>query len=335
MPSDIHSTAGNIVIDQPVDGVVYGHQPKPDQYVPKVDNILEAADIPTGPPGQLPYSLEWYAGAKDRKALREKLKDELLVRKDILRTDWVTMVCFEVDEAIQKVGRVRSEPEPFDLAILLARTIHERPREKKQANELLKYDRKVKTQRERCKHGLDAIYDRLHFNMAAIKEKERLDVVEEDRRKAEVEAERKKQEKLEKILARNAKRLAGEAVSEDEEEEDDEDESAEEHCEDNDQAEQVLSSEDEETKAALAKEKEKAREKEKEKEDDGLPAPNGRQGKFAELPPLQAGGSFGWKGPVAEVNRTVTPPARRTVTPPAPAELPRTSSTTRVRLATP
>jgi hypothetical protein len=84
MPFDTSNTHGGIVIDQPVDGFVYGHQPKPDAYVPKVNNLLEAADIPTGAPGVLPYSLEWYAGAKDRKAAREKLKDELLLRKDVL-----------------------------------------------------------------------------------------------------------------------------------------------------------------------------------------------------------------------------------------------------------
>lgn len=302
------------MIDQPVDGLVYGHQPKIDQFVPKVNNILEAADIPTGPPGVLPYSLEWYAGAKDRKAMREKLKDELLLRKDILRTDWVTIVCDEVSEAIEKVARVKAEPEPFDLALLLARTIHERPREKRQAKELLKYDRRVKAARDRARAGLDEVHENLEFNLEAIIAKERQDAEDEVERKAEVEAERKKAARLQKILDRNSKRLAGEVVSDTEGE--DESDDAPEAQEEAAAEEEAAGSDVDSPLSPPAPRKGKATAASL---DDvaGLPAPNGRQGSFRELPPLKAGGSFGWKGAVAEPNRTNTPPVPRQE-PPAP-----------------
>merc|ERR1712232_940758 len=97
--------------------------------------------------------------------------------------------------------------------MLLARTIHERPNEKKQARELLRYDQQVSAARDRAKTGLEQVRGRLQFNKDEIMEKERRDVQEEEERKADVEAERKRQARLQRILDRNARRLAGEQVS--------------------------------------------------------------------------------------------------------------------------
>jgi hypothetical protein len=158
--------------------------------------------------------------------------------------------------------------------------------------------------------GLEQVHDRLVFNMDAINQKEREDAQEEAERAAEVEAERKKQARLQKILDRNAKRLAGEQVSETEGENDSEEEvEAVEKVANENAGEEVLSS-DEELNAAQAALR--AKEKTSAGLDDaaGLPIPSARQGSFRELPPLQAGAGFGWKGPVAEVNRTVTPPSQ-------------------------
>merc|ERR1719393_235516 len=47
---------------------------------------MEASNIPLT--DELPHSLEWYAGAKDREAARQKEIDGLLDEKNELRIEW-------------------------------------------------------------------------------------------------------------------------------------------------------------------------------------------------------------------------------------------------------
>eukprot|EP00929_Paragymnodinium_shiwhaense_P015938 TRINITY_DN124024_c0_g1_i1.p1 TRINITY_DN124024_c0_g1~~TRINITY_DN124024_c0_g1_i1.p1 ORF type:complete len:325 (-),score=103.17 TRINITY_DN124024_c0_g1_i1:101-1075(-) len=198
-------------LDQPVDGVVYGQALAPENdHVPDVNGMMEAVGVPLT--DELPHSLEWYAGAKDREAARQKEIDELLERKNDLRQYWAETVRASLMEAADKVAAIQAEPEPLDLAKTLARALHERPRDKAEAARLLALDKSIAGERDRLRVELAFIFDRITGLEVTVREKEAQDMAEEEERRAKVEAERKRKAKLERLLEKNAARLRGEDV---------------------------------------------------------------------------------------------------------------------------
>merc|ERR1719487_939969 len=108
---------------------------------------MEASNIPLT--DELPHSLEWYAGAKDRQAARDKEIDELLFTKNDLRVEWAETISASLQEASEKVAGIQAEKEPLDLASTLARALHERPRDKAECDRLIKLDAEIAGERDR------------------------------------------------------------------------------------------------------------------------------------------------------------------------------------------
>merc|ERR1712232_1458111 len=108
------------------EGFVYGQAPKSPSRVPDVDAMFQAAEIPVS--DGLPFTAEWYRGAKDRQIARDAQKKQFEIRKDQLRSQWASMVTTGLATWSRKVDAVAQEPQVIGgLGELLARCAHERP----------------------------------------------------------------------------------------------------------------------------------------------------------------------------------------------------------------
>eukprot|EP00928_Gymnodinium_smaydae_P081190 TRINITY_DN6474_c0_g1_i1.p1 TRINITY_DN6474_c0_g1~~TRINITY_DN6474_c0_g1_i1.p1 ORF type:complete len:312 (-),score=89.17 TRINITY_DN6474_c0_g1_i1:48-983(-) len=207
-------------LDDPVDGYIYG-QPPPvcEDRVPNVKDMFEAVGLPDVEPGKLPYTLDWYAGAKDRAKAREIEKDMLLERKNDLRHSWAELVMRELAEAYDRVCGIMAEPEPLDLQLVRARVAHERPKDKEAVEDLRRQDAEFTGVRQMLKDELTAVRERLKTREIDIQRHEEDDQAKEDARKAEVAEERERKARMKRALARNEKRLRGEECPDTDEEE--------------------------------------------------------------------------------------------------------------------
>lgn len=116
------------------EGTVYGVTPKEPTDPPDIDLLFEYADIPGGRDGGLPYSLEWYQGAKARQEARDKEKERLEERKLELRKNWVremedglTSWIAKVDAVTAALDGEQAEISLRGLAELVARASEEDP----------------------------------------------------------------------------------------------------------------------------------------------------------------------------------------------------------------
>jgi len=201
-------------VAQPVeDGFVYGKAPKPPKEPPNVVELMEAADIPAPSSTGLPHTLEWYRGAKDRKVARAKESQSLLARKNELRKQWNTLVLSNLEVSGKKVDSVAAEPQPVgDLALLLARTAHERPQHQKTIAELQnRLDAAVK-----AKESLDSELSHARTQLSDVETLMReLDAqgdAEEDERLRKKHDEEEKTARNERLLRRNEALLRGEEL---------------------------------------------------------------------------------------------------------------------------
>lgn len=201
-------------MDLPVDGLIYGRAPSPPPLdVPDVVGMFEAANIPGPKEGGLPFSLEWYAGAKDRAKAREKEKDRLLAQKAKLRTAWAEMIWDDMHFWGVKVDAVRAEPPTTSkLAELLARVMQERPDATNEIVAMRDELSRAAVERDRLCDELDTAREHLRDIETSLKEKEAEDVVEEEARIAREYAERARKAQAEEALKKNKAMMLGQEL---------------------------------------------------------------------------------------------------------------------------
>lgn len=193
------------------DGYVYGHAPKEPEAPPDLEGMFEAAGIPGPLDGGSPFTAEWYAGAKERAIARDKEMQELLERKDVLRTEWADLVSDELAEWASLVDKRAAEPQRVGgLAELLARTAHERPGEADRVEELKVLLTQAATDRERCEAELENAAKHLRRNEDAVRAREAQDKAEEEERKEEKRKADARRAKAERLLERQAALMRGE-----------------------------------------------------------------------------------------------------------------------------
>jgi len=196
-----------------LEGSVYGKAPKPPKDPPNVIELMEAADIPAPSSTGLPHTLEWYRGAKDRKIARAKESQGLLMRKNELRKQWNALILSNLETTGNKVDSVAAEPQPVgDLALLLARTAHERPQHEQRIAELQdRLDVAVKN-KESLDSELSLGRTQLSDVEALVRQLESQGDAEEEERWRKKREEDEKRAKNEKILRRNEALLRGEEL---------------------------------------------------------------------------------------------------------------------------
>lgn len=212
VPSNGVST-GTMADHQPhEEGFVYGKAPKPpNERPPDIEAMMEAAGLPGPTEGGLPFTLEWYRGAKARQAKRDIEKEELLNRKNDLRKGWASQMLGSLDECAGQVDKIIGEPQPLGkLAEMLARTNHERPDQIARIQELK--GRLVDADRERVRlnNNLQGAKESMGSNQDAIRRRDSEgDLDEEERIRQKILAAKKKA-KGERALRRNEALLRGE-----------------------------------------------------------------------------------------------------------------------------
>jgi len=200
------------------EGYVYGQTPKKPTPIPDIPALFESVGVPKGKLGDLPHTKEWYAGAKERQRLREIETEELYFRKDQLRTNWVDLVLDGLDVWGSKVTARLGERGPVvGLAELLARAAHERPSGEDRIEELLAKSKQAQADQARLRIELTDAREHIDQNEDQIRKREEEDVVTEQERLAEKQAEKERMARAEKQLARQAALLRGEELPEESE----------------------------------------------------------------------------------------------------------------------
>mmetsp|Transcript_37766 Transcript_37766/g.108861 ORF Transcript_37766/g.108861 Transcript_37766/m.108861 type:complete len:304 (-) Transcript_37766:45-956(-) len=198
------------------EGFVYGHAVKqPRSKPPDVEGMMKAAGIPGPKEGGLPHSLEWYRGAKERQAAREKEKEELLIVKNDYRKDWASIITDRLEDVGYRVDCIMKEPQPLGvLAELLARTAHERPNAVDRIQELRTRLAVADQEKERLNLELANAREGLRTMEDSVRRKKVEGDEEEEERLRLAEEERQRKAKAEKQLRRNAALLRGEEWTE-------------------------------------------------------------------------------------------------------------------------
>lgn len=197
-------------MDRPLDGLVYGQAPSTLPDVPDVDGMFVAVGLPEEPEGGgLPHSLEWYAGAKDREAARREEMDELIIRRNDLRSEWTNLIKDNLGVWSEKVDTIAAEPPPKGLAVLLARTAHEQPGATEKIRDLQQLGIEAARKRELMAKELADCQDGLSICATIIQAAEDEAAAEEVKRLAKQEAERERKRRAEEALKRNEELLLG------------------------------------------------------------------------------------------------------------------------------
>lgn len=205
-------------MDRPLDGFVYGQAPSKLPDVPDVPGMLEVADVPLGDGGDLPHTLEWYAGAKDRQKARDEETEQLIVVRDRLRNEWCDLACAELLGWVSKIDAVAKEPEPQDINALLARTVAERPNDKKEIDLIRGIVTTAEEGRAKLREANRVVLERVHKLHGEVRERQAKEdederVIAEEKR---IAAEKKR--KTEEALRRAQMALFGRDAEEEEEE---------------------------------------------------------------------------------------------------------------------
>jgi len=204
------------------EGYVYGRAPEQPSNPPDLNELFEAADIPKGKLGDLPMSVEWYAGAKERSRLRNLEMESLFEQKNALRSEWVDLALADLNEWGAIVEERKREVGPvLGLAEVLARTAHERPQDAERVERLVGKSAKAFANQARLAEALEVWGAHIEGNEEVIRLREHQDQEKEVQRVAEQKAQELRKQKADRRLARQAALLRGEDVppSSDEEEE--------------------------------------------------------------------------------------------------------------------
>jgi len=191
---------------------MYGKEKKAAEAPGDLEGLFEAAGVPDKlTNGQLPFSPEWYAGAKERQRLRDIEKEELLAQRAGVRTEWAELVWTDLGTWRDRIDFTVSMPEPLaDLQVLLARTKHERPEDVERYEELLEVAAKAEARQVQVRQELSATRSSIVDIEAEIRRKEEQDDAEEKDRIEKKRLADKRRRRAERVLKRNEALLRGE-----------------------------------------------------------------------------------------------------------------------------
>jgi hypothetical protein len=214
-------------MDRPLDGFIYGQPPSKLPDVPDVVGMLEAADVPLGDGGNLPHTLEWYAGAKERQAARNLEMETLVVSRNDLRNSWCDMAVEAMNTWIGNVEDLANLQEPQDINSLLARTVASRPYDTEEITKLKAIVTGAEARRAELREANASIIERLRTLEEKIHEKKHQDEVEEEARAEKERLRKEHKARSEEALRKAQSMMEGENdEGGDAEEAEDEDEPA-------------------------------------------------------------------------------------------------------------
>jgi len=200
------------------EGYVYGQAPKPPRGPPDVEGMMQAVGLPGPVEGGLPFTLEWYAGAKERQAAREAEQELLLARKEELRGSWTELAWTDLAGWGAKVDTIAAEDNPLmGLAELLARAAHETPHEVDRIERLREQYSSALIEKDRLQGELATARRHLQRNEDAIRTKDLEDAALEEERLEQKRVADLRKARAERALRRNEAMLRGEAFEEEDE----------------------------------------------------------------------------------------------------------------------
>lgn len=208
---------------QTTEGTVYGVAPQQPKDPPDLDLLFEGADLPGGRDNSLPFSLEWYAGAKERQRLRDEDRERLDTRRVQLRGVWTELMEQDISEWLGKVDALLLDDGSAavgalgGLAELVARAAQETPDDVERNEQLVQAlarseaeDDLLNQELSTTRHGLQTV--------AGVIQQAEADAVADDEAKAEAKREQEaRRARAEEELRRQEALLKGEdpdAVSE-------------------------------------------------------------------------------------------------------------------------
>eukprot|EP00440_Ansanella_granifera_P053665 gb/GFBE01058178.1/.p1 GENE.gb/GFBE01058178.1/~~gb/GFBE01058178.1/.p1 ORF type:complete len:300 (+),score=53.88 gb/GFBE01058178.1/:1-900(+) len=194
------------------EGWIYGQKPKEPEAPGDMEGLFEAAGVPDRlTNGQLPFSPEWYAGAKDRQKLRDIEKEKLLGTRAQVRTEWAELLWTDLSTWGERIDFVVNQPEPLgDLQALLARVKHERPDDMGRFNELQEIAAKAEKRQIVVRKELATATENIRGTEAKIREREAQDDLEEKDRIEKKRIADKRRRRAERALKRQEALLRGE-----------------------------------------------------------------------------------------------------------------------------
>jgi len=194
------------------EGWVYGQKLKDPEAPSDLEGMMEAAGVPDSlTNGTLPFSPEWYAGAKERQRLRDIEKEKLLFDKADARHEWAELMWTDLSTWGERLHFIVNQPEPLaDLQALLARTRHERPDDVDRFKQLQVIATEAETRQWRVRKDLGSSSEALNELEAKIREKEAKEHAEELDRIEKKRIADKRKRKAERALRRNEALLRGE-----------------------------------------------------------------------------------------------------------------------------
>lgn len=196
------------------EGWIYGQKPKEPEAPGDMEGMFEAAGVPDRlTSGVLPFSPEWYAGAKERQRLRDIEKEGLLGQRRGVGREWSELVWNDLRTWTERIDFIVSQPEPLaDLQVLLARTKHERPDDHERFKALEEMSTKAETRQVIVRGELDTTRAKNVDLEAKIRAKEAEDDAEEADRIEKKRLADKRRRRAERALKRNEAMLRGEDV---------------------------------------------------------------------------------------------------------------------------
>jgi len=201
---------------QTTEGTVYGVAPQQPKDPPDLDLLFEGADLPGGRDNSLPFSLEWYAGAKERQRLRDEERERLDTRKIELRGGWTKLMEQDISEWIGKVDALISDDGSAavgalrGLAELVARAAQESPDDVERNEQLVQALARSETEDDLLNRELRTTRHGLQTCAEVIQQAE-AEAVADDEAKAEAKrVQEARRAKAEEELRRQEALLRGE-----------------------------------------------------------------------------------------------------------------------------
>lgn len=198
------------------EGTVYGVAPQQPQDPPDLDLLFEGADLPGGRSNELPFSLEWYAGAKERQRLRDEERERLDTRRVQLRGGWTELMDHDISEWIGKVDALEIDDGSTavgalrGLAELVARAAQESPDDVERNEQLVRALARSETEDDLLNRELRMTRSGLQTCVELIQQAE-AEAVADDEAKAEAKrVQEARRAKAEEELRRQEALLRGE-----------------------------------------------------------------------------------------------------------------------------
>mmetsp|Transcript_36624 Transcript_36624/g.98123 ORF Transcript_36624/g.98123 Transcript_36624/m.98123 type:complete len:290 (+) Transcript_36624:106-975(+) len=201
---------------QTTEGTVYGVAPQEPKEPPDLDLLFEGADLPGGRDNSLPFSLEWYAGAKERQRLRDEERERLDARRVQLRAGWTDLMDHDISDWIGRVNALASDDGSAamgalsGLAELVARAAQESPDDAERNEQLVQAFARSEAEDDALNLELRATRGGLQTCKEAIQQAEARAVADDEAKAEAKRVHEARRAKAEEELRRQEALLRGE-----------------------------------------------------------------------------------------------------------------------------